>query len=151
MSYLLPLVNIHDILMLYNCSSGMLQLRAVMSCLRTKAARALSLQSYLLNYLYLLHFHIMAVLKSNKQSKAYNKGRGQEGAGTFFLPFLNTRRDGRANWIWIPGKSQGPSKQMTSKRSDCHLGEAWAALYPSVAFNLSYGNMEECKLYSSPS
>lgn len=102
MSYLLPLVNIHDILMLHNRSYGMLRLSAVMSCLCTKAARVVSPQSSLLNYLYLLHFHIMAVLKSNKQSKAYNKGRGQEGAGTFFLPFLNTRK-GQASHVKSTG------------------------------------------------
>lgn len=98
MSYLLPLVNIHDKLTLHNCSYGMLHLSAVMSCLCTKAPRVVSPQSSLLNYLYLLHFHIMAVLKSNKQSKAYTKGRGQGGAGTFFLPLLNTRK-GQASHI----------------------------------------------------
>lgn len=69
-----------------------------MSRLCTEAPRVVSPQSSLLNYLYLLHFHIMAVSKSNKQSKAYNKGRGQEGAGTFFLPFLNSGK-GRASHI----------------------------------------------------
>ena len=58
-----------------------------MSCLCTKAAKVVSLQSYLLNYLYLQHFHIMAVLKSNKQSKPYKKGRRLEGAGTFSFLF----------------------------------------------------------------
>lgn len=38
----------------------------------------------------------MAVLKSNKQSKPYNKGRKQEGAGTFSSLFLNTTRDREA-------------------------------------------------------
>lgn len=65
-----------------------------MSCLCTKAAKVVSLQTYLLNYLYSQHFHIMAVLKSNKQSKPYNKGRRQEGAGTF--PFFFEHQKGEA-------------------------------------------------------
>lgn len=80
--------------MLHNCSYGMLRLGAIMSCLCTKAAKVVPLQSYLLNYLYLQHFHIMAVLKSNKQSKLYNKGRRQEGAGTFSFLFWTPDRWG---------------------------------------------------------
>lgn len=116
--------------MLHNCSYGMLQLRAVMSCFCTEAAKVVSPQSYLLNYLYLQHFHIMAVLKSNKQSKPYNKGRRQEGAGTSSFIF-NSRRDGQAMQSQlnaVPGEVPRVLQPGDIKGRDRHLGEGFTKL-----------------------